>query len=60
MFLTCPLFLEFCLFWHVLFSETFVGRRMRGWLVSLVENASLEHIKRLLDINEGEHNHELL
>ena len=42
------------------FSEIFVGRRKQGWLVSLVEKASLEHIRLLLEITEGERNHELL
>ena len=60
MFLTCPLFLEFCVFWHVLFSETFVGRCRRGQLVSWVEKASLECIRWLLKITEGERNHKLL
>ena len=42
------------------FSKIFVGRRRLGQLVSLVEKASLERIRRILEINEGEHNHELL
>ena len=33
---------------------------MRGWLVSWVEKASLERIRRLLEIIEEERNHELL
>ena len=37
-----------------------MGRHRRGRLVSLVEKASLERIRRLLEIIEGEHNHELL
>ena len=42
------------------FFEIFVSRRRRDWLVSWVKKASLERIQRLLDITEGEHNHELL
>ena len=42
------------------FSEIFVGRRRRGLLVSLVEKASPERIRRILEITEGERNHELL
>ena len=42
------------------FSEIFVGRCRRGRLVSWVEKASLEPIRRLLEITEGECNHELL
>ena len=42
------------------FSEIFVGRHRRGRLVSWVEKASLEHIKLLLEITEGDSNHELL
>ena len=41
-------------------SELFVDRHRRGWLVSWVEKASLERIRRLLEIIEGERNHELL
>ena len=43
-----------------LFSEIFVGRHRRGWLVSWVEKASMERIRQLLEIIEGERNHELL
>ena len=42
------------------FSEIFVSRRRRDLLVRWVEKASLKHIRRLLEIIEGEHNHELL
>ena len=49
MFLTCPFFFEI-----------FVGRCRRDLLVSWVEKASLERIRRLLEIIEGEHSHELL
>ena len=42
------------------FSEIFVSGRRRGRLVSWVEKSSLKRIKRLLDITEGERNHELL
>ena len=40
--------------------ELFIGRRRRGRLVSWVEKARLDRIKRLLEITEREHNHELL
>ena len=53
-------FWNFACFDKLLFSEIFIGRRRRGRLVSWVEKASLEHIKRLLEITEGEHNHEHL
>ena len=43
-----------------LISELFVGRHRRGRLVSWVEKARLDHIRRLLEIIEGERNHELL
>ena len=43
-----------------IFSEIFVGRHRRGRLVSWVENSSLDCIRGLLKITEGEHNHELL
>ena len=42
------------------FSEIFVDRNRRGRLVSWVEKASLDHISWLLEITEGERNHELL
>ena len=42
------------------FSEIFVGKCRRGRLVSWVEKASLECIRRLLEITEGKCNHELL
>ena len=42
------------------FSENFVHRCKRGRLVNWVEKASLEHIRRLLEITKGERNHELL
>ena len=42
------------------FSEHFVDKHKRGRLVSLVEKASLDRIKRLLEIIEGDRNHELL
>ena len=42
------------------FSEIFVGRCRRGRLVSWVEKASLERIRWILEIIEGEHYHELL
>ena len=37
-----------------------MGRPKRGQLVSWVEKANLECIRRLLEITEGKHNHELL
>ena len=37
-----------------------MGTHRRGQLVSWVERASLDHIRRLLDIIERERNHELL
>ena len=56
-----PLFFEiFVCFNMSLFSEIFVDKRRRGRLVSWVEKASLELIKQLLKITEGERNHELL
>ena len=42
------------------FSEIFIGRHKRGRLVSWVEKANLECIRRLLEITEGERNHQLL
>ena len=41
-------------------SELFIGKHRRGLLVSWVEKASLDHIRQLLEITEGERNHELL
>ena len=41
------------------FSEIFVGRRRRVWLVNWVEKASLERFRQLLEIIERERNHEL-
>ena len=41
-------------------SLDFTGKRRRGQLVSWVEMASLERIRRLLEIIEAERNHELL
>ena len=41
-------------------SEIFVGRHRRGRLVSWLEKANLDRIIRLLEITEGERNHELL
>ena len=56
-----PLFSEnFVCFDMPFFSEIFVGRHMRGRLVTWVEKASLDYIKWLLEITEGECNHELL
>ena len=56
-----PLFFEILAYFDMLFfSEIFVGRRMQGRLDSWVEKASLERIRQLLEIIEGEHNHELL
>ena len=56
-----PLFYEiFMCFDVAFFSKIFVGRHRRGRLVSLVEKASLDHIKQLLEIIEGERNHEIL
>ena len=43
-----------------LLSELFVGRSRRGRLVSWVEKARLDRIRRLLEIIERERNHELL
>ena len=43
-----------------LFYGIFLGRHRRGMLVSCMEKASLDHIKRLLEIIEGERNHKLL
>ena len=43
-----------------LFSEIFVGKHRWGRLVSWVEKASLDRIRRLLKITEKERNHELL
>ena len=43
-----------------LFSEFCIGRHKGGRLVSWVEKASLDRIRRLLEIIKGEHNHELL
>ena len=48
------------MFRHVLFYETFTGRHRHGRLVSWVEKGSLERIRLLLEITEGERNHELL
>ena len=45
------------------FSPDFASKRRRGRrgrLVSWVEKANLEHIRRLLEITEAESNHELL
>ena len=42
------------------FSKIFVGRSRRGQLVSWVEKANLEHIRRILEITKEESNHELL
>ena len=42
------------------FLENLVGRRRRGWLVNWVETTSLECIRWLIKIIEGECNHELL
>ena len=42
------------------FSVIFVGRHKRCQLVSSVEKVSLDRIRRLLKITEGERNHELL
>ena len=44
---------------HIL-SKFFVGRHRRGRLVSWVEKAMLDRIRRLLEITERERNHELL
>ena len=56
-----PLFSEiFVCFDMPFFSEIFIGRHRRGRLVSWVEKASLDRIRRLLEITEGERNHELL
>ena len=41
-------------------SELFIGKHRRGLLVSWVEKASLDRIRRLLEITEGERNHDLL
>ena len=43
-----------------LLSELFVGRHRLGQLVSWVEKARLDRIRRLLEIIERERNHELL
>ena len=42
------------------FSKIFTGRPKRGYLVSWVEKASLERIRRFIEIIKGECNHELL
>ena len=42
------------------FSEIFVGRHKQDRLVNWVEKASLDLIRRLLKIIEGDCNHELL
>ena len=42
------------------FSSDFAGKRRRGWLISWVEKASLECIRRLLKIIKAEQNHKLL
>ena len=56
-----PLFYEiFMCFDMPFFSKIFVDRHKRGRLVSWVEKASLESIRRLHEITEGECNHELL
>ena len=44
----------------LIFSEIFIGRCRQGRLVSWVEKASLDRIRRLLEITERERNHELL
>ena len=43
-----------------LLSGLFVGKCRLGRLVSWVEKARLDHIRRLLEITEREHNYELL
>ena len=43
-----------------LIYELFTGKRRQGWLVSWVEKASLDCIRRMLEITERELNHELL
>ena len=43
-----------------LFSCCYLGKRRRGRLVNWIEKAYLENIRRLLEITEAEHNHELL
>ena len=43
-----------------LFSCCYLGMRRRGRLVNWIEKAYLENIRRLLEITEAEHNHELL
>ena len=49
-----------CLYFDMaLLFELFVGRRRQGRLVSWVEKDRLGHIKRLLEIIERNHNHEL-
>ena len=42
-----------------LLFELFVGKRQRGQLVSWVKMARLDCIRRLLEIIENKHNHEL-
>ena len=43
-----------------LLFELFIGRHKRGRLVSWVEKAGLDRIRRLLEIIKNERNHELL
>ena len=56
-----PLFSRiFACFDMPFFSEIFAGKNRRGQRVNWVEKASLESIRRLIEITEGEHNHGLL
>ena len=49
-----------CPGFDITFLWTFVGKRRQGQLVSSVEKACLDRIRRLFEIIEREHNHELL
>ena len=42
------------------FSWCYSGKRRRGRLVDWIDKVGLENIRRLLEIAEVEHNHELL
>ena len=56
-----PLFFEIFVCFNMPFIyEIFVGMHRQGRLVSWLEKASLDRIIRLLEITEGERNHELL